>query len=148
MKFKQRGWRFSVKSAFDCGFACCALAILSPLLLAVSLLVWVSMRRPILFRQQRPGRFAKPFLLLKFRTMLESCDRSGNLLPDAQRLTRVGLWLRATSIDQLPQLWTVFRGEISLGGAAAPSDGISATSFPRPGAPTRGHARHYRMGPD
>ena len=148
MKFKQRGWRFSVKSAFDCGFACCALAILSPLLLAVSLLVWVSMRRPILFRQQRPGRFAKPFLLLKFRTMLESCDRSGNLLPDAQRLTRVGLWLRATSIDELPQLWTVFRGEMSLVGPRPLLMEYLPRYSPRPGAPTRGHARHYRMGPD
>ena len=71
---------------------------------------------PILLRQQRPGRFAKPFRLLKFRTMSEQREASGDLLPDAVRLTRVGRLLRATSLDELPQLWNVFRGDISLVG--------------------------------
>jgi lipopolysaccharide/colanic/teichoic acid biosynthesis glycosyltransferase len=82
----------------------------------VSVLVWLSMGRPILFRQQRPGRFAKPLKLLKFRTMSERRDASEKLLPDAERLTRIGRLLRATSLDELPQLWNVLRGDISLVG--------------------------------
>jgi sugar transferase EpsL len=112
----QRGWRFGFKRVFDSITALCGLAVLSPLFIVVSLLVWLSMGRPVLFRQRRPGRFQKPFELLKFRTMAESRDSDGKLLPDAERLTRVGRWLRATSIDELPQLWNVFRGDMSLVG--------------------------------
>jgi sugar transferase EpsL len=74
------------------------------------------MGRPVLFRQRRPGRFQKPFELLKFRTMAESRDSDGKLLPDADRLTRVGRLLRATSVDELPQLWNVLCGNMSLVG--------------------------------
>ena len=116
MQTTQRGWRFVIKSIFDRGVALCGLIVLSPVSIAVSVWVRFSIGSPILFRQQRPGRFAKPFILLKFRTMSERCDASGNLLPDAERLTRVGRLLRSTSLDELPQLWNVLRGDISLVG--------------------------------
>src|ERR1035438_2583775 len=116
MQTTQRGWRFVIKSIFDRGVALCGLIVLSPVFIAVSVWVRFSIGSPILFRQQRPGRFAKPFILLKFRTMSDRCDESGGLLPDAERLTRVGRFLRATSLDEMPQLWNVLRGDISLVG--------------------------------
>jgi sugar transferase EpsL len=105
-----------MKAAFDRSAALCGLAALLPLFMVVSVLVWSFMGRPILFRQQRPGRYARLFELLKFRTMSERRDASGRLLPDADRLTRIGRFLRATSLDELPQLWNVLRGDISLVG--------------------------------
>ncbi len=112
----QTGWRFGIKCIFDRGVALCGLIVLSPLLIAVGVLVRLSIGSPILFCQQRPGRFATPFMVFKFRTMSERRDASGNLLPDAERLTRVGRLLRTTSLDELPQLWNVLRGDISLVG--------------------------------
>jgi sugar transferase EpsL len=116
METSQRGWRFGIKSIFDRTIALSGMILLLPLLLGVSVLVLLTMGRPILFRQQRPGRFAKPFLLLKFRTMSDGSDSDGKLLPDEERLTRVGRMLRATSLDELPQLWNVLCGDISLVG--------------------------------
>jgi lipopolysaccharide/colanic/teichoic acid biosynthesis glycosyltransferase len=113
---RQSGWRFWIKRALDRSAALCGLIVLSPVFIAVSVLVWLSMGRPIVFRQQRPGRFARPFMLLKFRTMSDGRDEGGKLLPDADRLTGVGRLLRATSFDELPQLWNVLRGDISLVG--------------------------------
>jgi lipopolysaccharide/colanic/teichoic acid biosynthesis glycosyltransferase/glycosyltransferase involved in cell wall biosynthesis len=112
----QSGWRFWIKTAFDRGVALCGLILLSPVFIAVGVMVWLSMGRPILFRQQRPGRFARPFMLLKFRTMSDRRDANGKPLPDADRLTRIGRLLRATSLDELPQLWNVLCGDISLVG--------------------------------
>jgi sugar transferase EpsL len=112
----QHGWRLGIKRAFDCIAVLCGLIVLFPLFIAVSLLVWLFMGRPVLFRQLRPGRFAKTFMLLKFRTMSELRNKNGTWLPDADRLTRVGRLLRATSLDELPQLWNVLRGDISLVG--------------------------------
>lgn len=114
MRSRQSGWRLFAKSALDRSTALCVLIIMSPVLIAISILVWLSMGIPILFRQQRPGRFAKPFWLLKFRTMSEQREASGDLLPDVVRLTRVGRLLRTTSLDELPQLWNVVRGDMSL----------------------------------
>ena len=71
---------------------------------------------PVLFRQQRPGLGGRPFWLLKFRTMTDACDACGNLLPDAARLTSFGLFLRATSLDELPELFNVLKGDMSLVG--------------------------------
>jgi sugar transferase EpsL len=115
-KSGQHGWRLRFKVICDRFVALCGLLVLTPLLIVLSLLVWVSMGRPILFRQKRPGRYAKPFQLVKFRTMADLRDGSGKLLADADRSTRVGRLLRATSLDELPQLWNVLRGDISLVG--------------------------------
>jgi lipopolysaccharide/colanic/teichoic acid biosynthesis glycosyltransferase len=112
----QRGWRLWIKKILDRGASLCGLIILSPVIIALSVLVWLSMGRPILFSQRRSGRFERPFMVLKFSTMSERRDASGKLLPDAERLTRVGRLLRATSLDELPQLWNVLRGDISLVG--------------------------------
>lgn len=93
-----------------------ALLLLTPVLLAVGLIVRISMGSPVLFRQTRPGLNGRPFTLYKFRTMRDATDSSGRLLPDAERLTGVGQFLRATSLDELPELWNVLRGEMSLVG--------------------------------
>lgn len=87
-----------------------------PTLLLVSLLVRMKIGGPVYFAQDRPGLHACPFRLWKFRTMTEARDESGELLPDAQRITRFGSWLRASSLDELPELWNVVRGEMSLVG--------------------------------
>ena len=94
--------------------ALAALFLLSPLLLLVALLVRWRLGSPILFRQQRPGYRGKPFWLLKFRTMTNTRDANGALLPDNQRLIPFGRWLRATSIDELPALINIMRGEMSF----------------------------------
>jgi len=87
-----------------------------PLLLLLALAVWGMLGSPILFRQQRPGLYGTPFTLLKFRTMNNARDEAGQLLPDSQRLTRFGRFLRSTSLDELPELLNVLRGEMSLVG--------------------------------
>jgi sugar transferase EpsL len=112
----QRGWRLLVKRAFDCGIAFFGILLLGPLLAVLCALVWFSMGRPALFRQERPGRNARPFMLLKFRTMSDRRDANGILLPDAERMTRLGSFLRSTSLDEIPQLINVLRGDISLVG--------------------------------
>lgn len=93
-----------------------ALAVLSPILLGVGLLVRIFLGSPVLFTQVRPGFKARPFTCLKFRTMTNECDQDGRLLPDAQRLTFFGKFLRSTSLDELPGLINVLRGEMSLVG--------------------------------
>ena len=112
----QRGWRLAVKRGIDVAVAFTALLVLSPVMLIAALMIGFSMGLPILFRQQRPGKNAVPFVLLKFRTMRDARDNAGRLLPDAERLTFVGRLLRATSLDELPQLWNVLRGDLSLVG--------------------------------
>lgn len=87
-----------------------------PLLAALSIAVALMLGRPVLFRQLRPGWHAMPFTLYKLRTMTDRRDASGKLLPDEARMTRFGRWLRSTSLDELPELWNVLRGEMSLVG--------------------------------
>ena len=105
---------YHFKSFSDRCAALLALLILSPLLVLVFLLLRFSLGEPVLFRQQRPGYRGKPFLLLKFRTMTNLRDATGALLPDAQRLTPLGRWLRATSIDELPELINILFGQMSF----------------------------------
>ena len=103
-----------LKGLADRGAALVALLVLSPLLAVVALLVRYRLGTPVLFRQQRPGYRGHPFWLLKFRTMTNARDSNGTLLPDAQRLTPLGRWLRSTSIDELPGLLNILRGEMSF----------------------------------
>ena len=113
---KQAGWRFFVKSAVDRSAALVGLVAVSPVLAGAAAAVRVTMGSPVFFRQKRPGRAEQLFDIVKFRTMREAFDADGRPLSDAERLTAVGRWLRATSIDELPQLWNVLRGDISLVG--------------------------------
>ena len=102
------------KALADRVAALLALLLLSPLLLLVALLLRCYIGAPMLFRQRRPGHRGEPFGLLKFRTMTNARDASGDLLPDAQRLTPFGHWLRSSSIDELPGLLNILRGEMSF----------------------------------
>src|ERR1035441_6107543 len=104
---RQHGWWLVAKRAFDFSAAVIGLTVLAPLFAVVSLLILATMGRPILFRQQRPGKNAKLFVFLKFRSMSEQVDRLGNPLADGERITWIGRLLRATSLDELPQLWNV-----------------------------------------
>lgn len=91
-----------------------AIIVLSPILLILALLVRVNLGAPVLFQQVRPGRAGRPFSIYKFRTMTDARDLAGQALPDAQRLTKFGRFLRSSSLDELPELWNVLRGEIRL----------------------------------
>lgn len=113
---RQSGWRLGVKILFDKAVALILLVVLSPLLLLIAMLVWATSGLPVFYRQVRPGRHARPFEILKFRTMRPAADRRLELATDAQRLSRVGIFLRSTSLDELPELWNVLCGDLSLVG--------------------------------
>jgi len=104
------------KRLFDLIAVILGLILLSPFILLTALSVRIFLGTPIFFRQQRPGYKGKPFFIYKFRTMTSASDANGNLLPDAQRLTRLGRFLRALSLDELPELFNILRGEMSLVG--------------------------------
>ncbi len=106
----------AIKRVVDIVGASVGIILVAPVLLVVSLLVLLTMGRPVLFRQQRPGLRGKPFTLYKFRTMRDARTASGELLPDDLRLTTFGKWLRSTSLDELPELFNVLKGEMSLVG--------------------------------
>lgn len=105
-----------IKRALDIFFALLMLIVLSPVFCVVALLVRFKLGSPIIFKQERPGKDEKIFKMYKFRTMTEKKDAEGNLLPDDQRLTKFGKILRATSMDELPELWNVLKGDMSLVG--------------------------------
>ena len=104
------------KPFFDRFFAFLLLLLFSPLILVVALLIWWQMGSPVFFRQERPGKDGKIFRIYKFRTMSDERDEKGELLPDEKRLHGVGQWIRSMSLDELPQLINVLRGEMSFVG--------------------------------
>ena len=105
-----------LKRAFDIAAAASALVVLSPVLAITAYKVKKELGLPVLFRQTRPGLHGKPFEMIKFRTMKDATDKEGNALPDSQRLTDFGKKLRASSLDELPELWNVLKGDMSLVG--------------------------------
>lgn len=105
-----------MKRAFDCIAAAGALLLLSPVIAVVALAIGLTIGRPVLFRQMRPGMGGKPFRMVKFRTMRDAHDASGRPLPDAERITPLGAFLRRTSLDELPELYNVLTGDMSLVG--------------------------------
>ena len=104
------------KRGFDLALSIPGFLLMLPILATIALLVRTNLGSPVLFMQVRPGLHGKPFTIFKFRTMTDERDSKGNLLPDAKRLTRLGRFLRSTSLDELPELWNVLKGEMSLVG--------------------------------
>jgi len=105
-----------MKRLFDIFFSIFLLVFLSPLFILIAILVWIFIGRPVLFLQVRPGLNEKLFTLVKFRTMTNETDSNGILLEDASRLNRFGQFLRSTSLDELPELWNILKGEMSFVG--------------------------------
>lgn len=113
---KRRIYERYVKRALDVIFACVSLFLLFPVFLITALLIRLKLGAPVIFSQPRGGFGGREFMILKFRTMTDKRDSMGTLLPDAERLTRFGRFLRRTSIDELPQLVNILRGEMSFVG--------------------------------
>ena len=105
-----------IKRPLDFMLSLIAIIILSPLLLIVAILVRIKLGKPVIFKQQRPGKNEKIFTLYKFRTMTDKKDENGNLLPDEQRLTKFGKALRSTSLDELPELINILKGDMAIVG--------------------------------
>ena len=105
-----------MKRFFDVIVSTVALLVLALPLVVLTVIIRCKLGTPVLFKQQRPGLYAKPFQLVKFRTMTNARDSSGDLLPDCARLTPLGRFLRSTSLDELPELWNVLKGEMSFVG--------------------------------
>jgi lipopolysaccharide/colanic/teichoic acid biosynthesis glycosyltransferase len=110
------GYNKLVKSVLDRLIAAIVLILFSPLLLIVAIAIYFRMGRPVIFTQPRPGKDARIFNFYKLRTMSDECDDEGNLLPDEKRLTRLGQFLRQSSLDELPQLWNILQGDMSFVG--------------------------------
>lgn len=107
-------YKNGIKRGLDLLLSFCAIVVLSPVLLVLAVLVRVKLGSPVLFRQERPGKDEKIFTLCKFRTMTDERGADGELLPDAVRLTKFGKFLRATSLDELPELFNILKGDMSL----------------------------------
>ena len=104
------------KRFLDILFSGCTLVVLSPIFLVVAILVRINLGKPIIFCQLRPGKDEYPFKMYKFRSMADLRDKDGNLLPDKLRLTKFGEFLRQTSLDELPELWNILKGDMSIVG--------------------------------
>lgn len=113
---KQPNATYTGKRLLDVVVSILALVLLSPVLVLISALVWITMGSPILFHQERAGLHGEPFTLNKFRTMTNAQDAHGNMRPDAERLTSLGRFLRSTSLDELPELFNVVKGTMSVVG--------------------------------
>lgn len=109
-------YRHFFKRFFDIILSACALVVLSPVLLAVAVLVRIKLGSPVIFCQERPGKDEKIFRMYKFRSMTDARDEDGELLPDEVRLTKLGRILRSTSLDELPELWNILKGDMSIVG--------------------------------
>ncbi len=109
-------YRKYFKRILDFTLALIALIVLSPVLAVIALLVRIKLGSPVIFKQNRPGLNEKIFTLYKFRTMTDKKDEEGKLLPDSERLTSFGKWLRSTSLDELPELWNILKGDMSIVG--------------------------------
>lgn len=105
-----------IKRIFDVAVAIVALVALLPIIVIVAFLIICKLGSPVFFRQTRPGIDGKPFEMVKFRTMLDAVDARGNPLPDSERITAFGQFLRSSSLDELPELWNVLKGDMSLVG--------------------------------
>lgn len=105
-----------LKRLIDICISVFALILLAPVLCVLAILIASSMGSPVLFRQTRPGKDGRPFEMLKFRSMRDAIDASGEPLPDAERMTQFGTWMRSASLDELPGLWSVLKGDMSLVG--------------------------------
>lgn len=116
MKENNNYYKKYFKRIFDIILSLLALAILSPIFIIVAFLVRIKLGSPIIFKQQRPGLNEKIFSMYKFRTMTDEQDNSGNLLSDEIRLTKFGKILRSTSLDELPELWNILKGDMSIVG--------------------------------
>lgn len=116
MKRKQGLYENIIKRPQDFFLSVAALTVFSPLLLIIAVLVKIKLGSPIIFSQERPGKDERIFKMYKFRTMTDEIDDKGELLPDSIRLTKFGQVLRATSLDELPELWNIVRGDMSLVG--------------------------------
>ncbi len=107
-------YKHGIKRILDIFISLAGMIVLSPVYLAVAILVRVKLGSPVIFHQKRPGYRERIFTLCKFRTMTDQRDEKGELLPDNMRLTKFGLFLRKTSLDELPELWNILKGDMSL----------------------------------
>jgi lipopolysaccharide/colanic/teichoic acid biosynthesis glycosyltransferase len=109
-------YREHIKRRMDFILSLCAIVVLSPLLIILAILVRIKLGSPVIFKQKRPGLYEKVFTLYKFRTMTDKRDKNGELLPDDVRLTKMGKILRSTSLDELPELFNILKGDMSIVG--------------------------------
>lgn len=105
-----------LKRTLDVVLAVLTIILFMPLMIGVALAVRINLGSPVLFAQFRPGLHSRPFRMIKFRTMRDAVDSRGDPFPDEQRMTRLGAWLRASSLDELPEIWNVLRGDMSIVG--------------------------------